>query len=97
MAQVVENTMSRIDIRLPIAVRDIIDRAANMQGRTRTDFLVEAVLEKAKKVISEQNIIELSMQDQDLLVKALLEEKIVEPTPFIKSIAEEYNVRVQNK
>lgn len=32
--------MSRIDARIPLSVRETIDRAAAMQGRTRTDFLI---------------------------------------------------------
>ncbi|MDE7064639.1 MAG: DUF1778 domain-containing protein [Desulfovibrionaceae bacterium] len=39
--------MSRIDARIPLAVRDTIDRAAAMQGRTHTNFLIEAALGKA--------------------------------------------------
>lgn len=30
--------MSRIEARIPLSVRETIDRAAAMQGRTRTDF-----------------------------------------------------------
>ncbi len=42
--------MSRIDARIPLSVRETIDRAAAMQGRTRTDFLIAAALEKAEQV-----------------------------------------------
>ena len=38
--------MSRIDARIPLSVRETIDRAAAMQGRTRTDFLIATELEK---------------------------------------------------
>lgn len=94
MSQISELAMSRIDARIPLAVRDTIDRAAAMQGRTRTDFLIEAALEKAERVIAEQSLILLTVQDQELLAKALTEEKISEPSPFIKSLADEYNERV---
>ncbi len=97
MAQSTENTMSRMDIRLPLATREIIDRAAAMQGRTRTDFLMEAALEKAEKVITEQSILHLAIQDQELLAKALIDEKVEEPSAFIKSLTKEYATRVQSK
>lgn len=87
-------TMSRIDARIPLAVRNIIDRAAAMQGRSRTDFLIAAALEKAERVIAEQSLIRLTIRDQELLVKALTEEKVVEPSPFLKALACEYNERV---
>lgn len=97
MRQETENNMSRIDARIPISVRDTIDRAAAMQGRTRTDFLIEAALEKAEKVIAEQTIIRLALEDQEALAKALLEEKVEEATPFIKDLAAEFATRVTYK
>ena len=88
--------MSRIDARIPLAVRETIDRAAAMQGRTRTDFLIEAALEKAEQVIAEQTVIRLAMRDQELLAAALLEEKVSGSTPFLKDLAAEYAARVES-
>lgn len=53
--------MSRIDARIPLSVRETIDRAAAMQGRTRTDFLIAAALEKAGQVIAEQSLVRLAL------------------------------------
>jgi uncharacterized protein (DUF1778 family) len=89
--------MSRIDARIPLSVRDTIDRAAAMQGRTRTDFLIEAALEKAERVIAEQAIIRLAVQDQEMLANALLEEAVMEVSPFLKDLASEYAMRVEDK
>ncbi len=95
MSPITEQTMSRFDVRLPLAIREIIDRAAAMQGRSRTDFLMDAVLEKAKAVIAEHNLLHLSLQDQTLLATALIEQKIDEPSDHIKTLAKEYSTRVQ--
>lgn len=97
MTRHTENSMARIDARIPLSVREMIDRAAAMQGRTRTDFLIEAALEKAEKVITEQTIVRLAMQDQEILAKALLDEKVERPTPFIRELAAEYAARVKEK
>ena len=97
MTQYTETNMSRIDARIPLSVRDTIDRAAAMQGRTRTDFLIEAALEKAERVISEQVVIRLAVQDQEMLANALLEEVVTEATPFLKTLATEYAERVKEK
>ena len=97
MTQFTETNMSRIDARIPLSVRDTIDRAAAMQGRTRTDFLIEAALEKAERVISEQVVIRLAVQDQEMLANALLEEAVTEATPFLKNLAAEYAERVEEK
>ena len=71
MSQNSELSMSRIDARIPLTVRETIGRAAALQGRTRTDFLLEAALEKAERVIAEQTLIRLTLRDQELLAKAL--------------------------
>lgn len=52
-----ESPMSHMDARIPLSVRKTIDRAAALQGRARTNFLIEAALEKAEQVIAEQTII----------------------------------------
>lgn len=96
MSPITESTMSRIDVRLPLATREIIDRAAAMQGRTRTDFLMDAVLEKAKAVIAEHNLLQLSLQDQALLANALIEQKVSEPSDHMKALAREYRERVES-
>lgn len=40
-----QEVLSRIDARIPLSVRDAIDRAV-LQGRSHTDFLIAAALEK---------------------------------------------------
>ncbi|MDR1125111.1 MAG: DUF1778 domain-containing protein [Deltaproteobacteria bacterium] len=97
MTQYIENTMARIDARIPLSVKETIDRAAAMQGRTRTDFLIEAALEKAEKVITEQAIVRLTMRDQTMLVSALLEEKVTESTHFLKRLSAEFAERIVDK
>ena len=94
MSQNSEVSMSRIDARIPLTVRETIDRAATLQGRTRTDFLIEAALEKAERVIAEQTLIRLTLRDQELLAKALAEENVSEPSRFLKSLTIEYGERV---
>ena len=68
-----------------------------MQGRSRTDFLIEAVLEKAEKVIADQTVISLTMKDQQLLANALHKQEVMEPTPFLKELAGEYTVQVKSR
>ena len=68
-----------------------------MQGRSRTDFLIEAALEKAERVIAEQAVIRLALRDQEMLAKALLVEAVKEATPFLKDLASEYAARVKEK
>jgi uncharacterized protein (DUF1778 family) len=83
-----------MDLRVPQPVRDIIDRAAAMQGRTRTDFVLEAALEKAEQIIERRTVIRLTMQDQELLAKAIMADSVEDPPQYVKDIAQEYAVKV---
>ena len=85
---------SRMDLRVPQEVRDIIDHAASMEGRTRTDFVIAAALERAERVIERRTIIRLALRDQELLVASLLEDRAEDPPRHAKGIAREYAARV---
>lgn len=82
--------MSRMDVRIPLDVREVIDMAASLEGRTRTDFLVEAGIEKARKVIEEHKVIKLSMRDQKILAEALTSDAVKEPDKFFKGLTAKY-------
>lgn len=43
-----------INVRAPVELRDLIDRAASAQGKTRTDFILEASAEAAQRVLLDQ-------------------------------------------
>ena len=88
---------SRMDLRIPQEVRNIIDHAASMEGRTRTDFVIAAALERAEQVIERRKLIRLTMQDQELLVASLMEEWGEEPSQYAEAIAQEYATRVTSE
>jgi uncharacterized protein (DUF1778 family) len=45
-----------INVRAPIATRDLIDRAAQLQGKSRTDFMLEASTAMARQTLLDQVI-----------------------------------------
>ena len=49
-------TSSVINLRTPIPQRELIDRAARLQGKSRTDFMLEASREKAEQVLLDQTL-----------------------------------------
>ena len=85
---------SRMDLRIPQEVRRIIDHTASMEGRTRTDFVIAAALERAEQVIERRKLIRLALRDQELLVKSLLDDRAEDPPQYVKDIAQEYAARV---
>ncbi|WP_244430652.1 DUF1778 domain-containing protein [Methylocystis sp. ATCC 49242] len=54
----------------------LIERAAALQGRTVTDFVLTSVQDAARRAIEEHQILNLSLQDSQVFVQALME-----PTP----------------
>ncbi len=49
-----------VSMRLPEADLEIISRAAELQGRSRTEFVREAAVRAAEEVLLEQSVIRLS-------------------------------------
>lgn len=51
-----------ISMRLPEADVAMIDRAAGLRGRSRTDFVREAAVRAAEEVVMEQGLIRMSSE-----------------------------------
>ena len=76
------STTARLEARLPSQVLSRLKRAAEIQGRTLTDFVVAAADEAACRAIEQAEIVRLSIDDQRQIVKALLNPP--KPTPALK-------------
>jgi uncharacterized protein (DUF1778 family) len=75
----VANRTERIEARIaPDALR-VVKRAAAIQGRSISDFLVTAAQEAAHRTIGETQVIRLSAEDQRRFVKALLNPPALSP------------------
>jgi uncharacterized protein (DUF1778 family) len=74
-------TTSRLEARLPPRVHRLLKRAAEIQGRTLTDFVVAAAHEAACRTIEEAEIVRLSAVDQLRIAKAIL--KSAPPKPAL--------------
>lgn len=51
-----------INLRAPAAQRALIDQAAQVQGKSRTDFMLEAACEKAQQVLLDRTVFALDHQ-----------------------------------
>ena len=63
---------ARLEARLPSDVHATLKRAAELQGRSLTDFVVAAAHDAAKRAIEEAEVLRLSALDQAHVAKALL-------------------------
>ncbi|HXB74818.1 MAG TPA: DUF1778 domain-containing protein [Candidatus Acidoferrales bacterium] len=79
---------ARLEARLPNEVMARLKRAAEIQGRTLTDFVVAAADEAACRAIEQTEIIRLSLRDQRQIAEAIL--KPPEPTPALRKAFQRY-------
>jgi uncharacterized protein (DUF1778 family) len=63
---------ARIEARIAPDTLAVVKRAAELQGRSVSDFVVAAAQDAANKAIEEAQIIRLSVADQRAFVEAIL-------------------------
>lgn len=66
------NRTARIEARIAPDALAIVKRAAELQGRSVSDFIVAAAQEAATRTIEENQIIRLSVEDQRAFADAIL-------------------------
>ena len=74
MAAIVTRT-ARLEARISTDLHILLKRAAEMEGRSVTDFVVTAVQEAAEKRVEREQIIRLSLADQLAFADAILHPK----------------------
>jgi uncharacterized protein (DUF1778 family) len=67
----------RLEARVTSEQKSLIERAAALQGRTVTDFVLTSVQDAARRAIEEHNQLALSVRDSEAFVDALLKPKPV--------------------
>jgi uncharacterized protein (DUF1778 family) len=68
-----QNKGTTINIRAQTAQRDLIDRAATVAGKSRSEFILDSACEKAKAVILDQTFFGLDADQYDQFL-AILDE-----------------------
>lgn len=81
---------ARLEARLPPDVLARLKRAAEIQGRTLTDFVIAAADDAARRAIEETEIIHLSLEDQRLIAASILHPP--KPTPALSRAARRYTI-----
>ena len=76
------STTARLEARLPADIHALLKRAAEIEGRTLTDFVVTAAREAACRTIEETDIIRLSVEDQRQIAEAILNPP--DPAPALR-------------
>jgi len=63
---------ARLEARISTELHAMLKRAAEIEGRSMTDFVVAAVLEAARQTIEHAEVVRLSLADQACFAQALL-------------------------
>jgi uncharacterized protein (DUF1778 family) len=77
-----QSRTARIEARIAPEALAIVKRAAEIQGRSISDFVVAAAQEAATRTIEQTHIIQLSMEDQRAFAATILNPP--EPTPALR-------------
>ncbi|MBN9662379.1 MAG: DUF1778 domain-containing protein [Acidobacteria bacterium] len=86
MATESQNT-ARLEARLPSEVHALLKRAAEIQGRSLTDFVVSAARDAAFRTIEDTEILRVSVEDQRAIAEAILNPP--EPAPALQRAFEQ--------
>lgn len=64
--------IERFEARISADKKNVLKNAADLSGRTLTDFVINSAYEKAIRVIQEYQQLHLSVKDRDIFIQALL-------------------------
>ena len=90
-----ETKTDRLNIRVPHSIRKTWQRAADAQGRSLSDYILEKVTDSAVEDIKRLHVIELTLRDQMQLLEEL-NAPVPEPTVRMKKMARDYEKAVKN-
>ncbi len=76
------NSTARLEARISTELHAMLKRAAELQGRTMTDFVVSAVQQAAHRAIEQAEIVRLSQADSQRFAEALFSPP--PPTPALE-------------
>jgi uncharacterized protein (DUF1778 family) len=65
------NKDATINVRIQASQRDLIDRAATVAGKSRSEFILESACEKARDVILDQTFFQLDPEQYEKFLELL--------------------------
>jgi len=81
---------ARLEMRVPKEIKELAEKSSALTGSTSlTEFIIQAIREKAGRVISEQNTIELSARSFDRFMVAC--EKAGKPSKELRKAAKRFD------
>lgn len=88
MTKSTSNTSARLEARVAPEVKALWQQAAELEGRTLTDFVIASVQKAALDVIDQHQTLKLNREDSEAFVAALLEPS--QPNEALRVAASSY-------
>jgi uncharacterized protein (DUF1778 family) len=85
-------TTARLEARISPETKALIQKAADLEGRTLTDFVIASVQTAACKVIEQHQTLRLSIKDSEAFVEAILNPP--KPNAALKAAALRYKKEI---
>jgi len=89
------SSTARLEARISKELHTALKRAARLQNRTMTDFVIEAVQTATNKAIEQSEILRLSIEDQERFVQAFLNPP--KPSPALKRAISRHSKLIGDK
>ncbi|WP_442580487.1 DUF1778 domain-containing protein [Mesorhizobium sp. ASY16-5R] len=83
-----QSRTARLEARITPEMLTVVKRAAEIQGRSVSDFVVAAAQDAALRTIEDTSIVRVSVEDQRRIMDALLEPP--DPNEALRKAAEAY-------
>jgi uncharacterized protein (DUF1778 family) len=89
------NRTERLAVRVPADVKELLQRAAGLKGRSLSDFVVASAQEAAEATIRQHDTMQLTVRDSRALVEALLNPPA--PNAVLRAAFEEYRSSAERR
>jgi len=86
---------ARLEARVTLEQKQVIQHAADIEGRSLTDFMLYNLQSVAQKIIQDQTVMELSPNDSKIFVESLLNPP--KPSDNLKKAVRRYKRLSKNK
>lgn len=88
MDQAVRRRGERVEARVTIEQKQLLARAAALEGRSLTDFVIASAQSAAAETVARHELLQLSPRDRSVFVRALL--KPPAPNKALRTAATRY-------
>ncbi|MCX6970668.1 MAG: DUF1778 domain-containing protein [Verrucomicrobia bacterium] len=85
----------RLEARVPVFLKRIIQRAADLQGRSITDFVIATLDKSARETVRDHEVMRLNAEDSMIFAKALIDPP--KPNAALRSAFATHSKRVTMK